>query len=1088
MYHHSFLDEDIASTVKEHVDKLLRASGSIDEWKNSDFSEAVQFCDSATLRSVRCEWSSYTATDQKNDEGHQPGWHIASRETRRSAEDTSGRKLDFFYRAARSAAPCGMQVLEDHGFKAALDQLWEAEITQTATKGAKTPNPLFFNTRCGPAEYPRTFTQIISFHLSAAVAPLTEMSPMTPAGIEDEADPTLRIIAFARTQFDEWTKAFVEMATAGRLVLRFAAADCLAFCQTLRHRMRTGEISANFYRRQFSADRLQLDPEIYSEKSSALMFDTIETCRLADSSGAMHILSAAGPLLKDAPWATLHTESTSSSLADDTDALEHVLCGLYKSTMTLLGMSPVEYWTNATCHSPLDEYMLSTAAAENKALGFRIRQNFTWKFNSHLSGVVRPDLRVKEDDLVRLLQAVYNKQHSRPESRSTTMVAILERLQDTLEFDTASVCRSLLDKSHDPLLGSQMSTHGLYHQTQPAEHDSPLESATHSLSIDADTSKFNSVTIQIPWDKWTSTYEASCTSNSALLVEGLLFHSNMNEPEWIFTDVQVMFGTVEVSGERNTPEYSVMVREGRLETINESSLVATFTVPVHLLHEHSPERSFGVRFKDKFQVIGCFQSSLTQPESDRSLFVTRYPPGQLGNAIYTGFKPKFSKSGKNTRCSSFFTVGLEEASQVSFITGHLDVLEADGKMLLADKATVEVHKVSPFTFELVIGEQATYQLAFPVPVVKDGSKTRVARTSAYIEIIAPLAEPAGAQALDDFIFPTVLAKTTSTGSSMRSIPTALNIPHVNLDILPILDASRTDRMSFLTTLTSSVFSVRERKLRDQVIDSTEPGLAPSPRMNFKESLFTMFMLASGLQGGQTGLFAISHPERGGIHMLIFISALRLDAANASVVLDGCVIPFTVELVKSGRLDTFLLILRTLECCTITVDDAELVLWKKVLPALTERCRTWTHAAECEYAHPDAKVPLSIEPGKQVICSCGAGRLPEGFINLPEWQETAAQFATRLAISPTFSVPYVEKVFDPDMLKEAVKAMTSGDGQSREELQLRCRNCGAVEAKAGGPLKKCLRCLRARYCSGECQKKDWKKHRMECAESGEYAGL
>lgn len=187
-------------------------------------------------------------------------------------------------------------------------------------------------------------------------------------------------------------------------------------------------------------------------------------------------------------------------------------------------------------------------------------------------------------------------------------------------------------------------------------------------------------------------------------------------------------------------------------------------------------------------------------------------------------------------------------------------------------------------------------------------------------MVCPLADPATAQTLDDFVFPNILAEASMRSAQSQVIPTTLNIPHVNLDNLPILDATDKERLGFLTTLASSIFSVRERKLREETIESNPSGLAATARLNFKESLLTMYMLAAGLQGGQTGLFAVHHPTKGGNHILIFVSALRLDAANASVALDAAVIPCTKTIIESGRLDPFLLILRTLRCCTLTVDD------------------------------------------------------------------------------------------------------------------------------------------------------------------------
>lgn len=65
---------------------------------------------------------------------------------------------------------------------------------------------------------------------------------------------------------------------------------------------------------------------------------------------------------------------------------------------------------------------------------------------------------------------------------------------------------------------------------------------------------------------------------------------------------------------------------------------------------------------------------------------------------------------------------------------------------------------------------------------------------------------------------------------------------------------------------------------------------------------------------------------------------------------------------------------------------------------------------------------------------------------------------------------------------------------------RCRSCGKREeelvderkAKGGETagntaevLRKCARCLKVKYCSAECQRRDWKTHRTECVESEEH---
>ena len=44
----------------------------------------------------------------------------------------------------------------------------------------------------------------------------------------------------------------------------------------------------------------------------------------------------------------------------------------------------------------------------------------------------------------------------------------------------------------------------------------------------------------------------------------------------------------------------------------------------------------------------------------------------------------------------------------------------------------------------------------------------------------------------------------------------------------------------------------------------------------------------------------------------------------------------------------------------------------------------------------------------------------------------------------------------------------------------CRNCMTMEQMSSKVvLKKCMRCEGVRYCSKECQKADWKRHKPEC---------
>lgn len=1079
----------------------MAASSSLQTWKESEFGEKFRFVTVSTLPSVRRLWHACAESLGKEDQDQCRADFDAA------LEYTKFEK----YSGPRGVAPIGFQGLANEGVKITLDSWWETGTYGPVPANTDIPNPLFAAWHSGP-HYGGN--PILSYHLTTAKAHLTE-NPSSFA-----------IIAAAQAQFAEWSQAFTKIAS-GNMTLRYIAANSLSLCQALQHHLGTGQSSGHFYRRQLTVERLELDPDEYGTHSNTpKQFDVIDTSVLSEFLGTLNIIVSSSPLLKAVPWATLYTRTADWRLEKKKTKFEELLFGPIRTVTTLLGISPVEYWANATA-------VLSVGEHFQDGIKPAVQWRLAWKLHGNLSGQTGPMLRlkVKDDALLNLIQKLYGAMFAMEDVESMlilsrerhmnmmykfgcpayhrgSLVAFIRRLLQTVDVPKEAVCQDFLletmqDSSNSmlgykfiPALYLELSRQRLY--TMPVLQQGIQRGPNAPLfSRWSDIPEAVAVTIAVPGASWKKVVNAAAGVPMIFAVEAGIRGVQEGKMTWhnIYSDVQVAFGTVSTVGNRQGEEFTVVVAEDRAAWYGDSDLIATFSVSAEALQMDPEHTKVGLYLHDTPILAATLTKKLPELETpmrqepmiiyeadlddnDR-VYITKNPPGQEGFPLYNNLAPTATQDTTGDHKSSF-TADIDFSGVLNTITGRLDILFPDGKRLLADKAAVDVRKISPFMFEIVLGErEAVYPLCFPVPVVKDGSKTKIARSSAYVEVTAPMAEPASSQTLDDFIFPSTLAKIGSSSSDIQTIPVPLNIPHVNLDNLPVLDISDKKRLGFLTTLTSRMFSARERKLRDQADDT---GLAPSARMNFKESLFTMFMLASGLQGGQTGLFAIHHPEKGGIHMLLFVSAIRLDGANTSVALDAAVIPFTVDIIRGGRLEAFLLILRELECCTITVDDEELVLWKKVLPALAERCRNWTHGAGCEYARPGASVPLSTEPGEQVLCGCGAGKLPGDFIGLPEW-DVASQFATRVAISPVYAMPFVEDVVDPDM-EESMSNL--GLGVQGDET-LRCRNCGDVEAKGGGALKKCMRCLKVRYCSAECQKKDWKKHRMECSEAEEKWG-
>ncbi|EGO03813.1 hypothetical protein SERLA73DRAFT_119451 [Serpula lacrymans var. lacrymans S7.3] len=94
--------------------------------------------------------------------------------------------------------------------------------------------------------------------------------------------------------------------------------------------------------------------------------------------------------------------------------------------------------------------------------------------------------------------------------------------------------------------------------------------------------------------------------------------------------------------------------------------------------------------------------------------------------------------------------------------------------------------------------------------------------------------------------------------------------------------------------------------------------------------------------------------------------------------------------------------------------------------------------------------------KNPLCSCGRGKDVEGMNKVNMWKPLAP-YVTRIALSPLFAVSYLETV-------------------GRDPEAYRCFVC---RGKGKPKLKMCTVCKKVRYCSSECQKKDWKVHKLRC---------
>jgi hypothetical protein len=250
---------------------------------------------------------------------------------------------------------------------------------------------------------------------------------------------------------------------------------------------------------------------------------------------------------------------------------------------------------------------------------------------------------------------------------------------------------------------------------------------------------------------------------------------------------------------------------------------------------------------------------------------------------------------------------------------------------------------------------------------------------------------------------------------------------------------------------------RERALRQRDIRT-------DTLTNIKTTIHAILVSATGTQKPQSRVFGLA--VRGNVDTLIFVPTLRFDLASHTLVADAYALPLNQDRVKkvqkmlTGLVGKFV---------TVNLWGDEVADWKRLLPALVERCRTWKHGPNCEFL-AKRTIPLSLEHENDPLCGCGKGKDLSAAFMKEKARAPAIPFVTRIAIGPIFGVPYVEDVGG------FVSAMVERDEEEPGGRHDGCARCGGP----GKPkLLLCGACKSTSYCSAGCQREDWKKHKIMC---------
>ncbi|KAI5981818.1 hypothetical protein EDD15DRAFT_2534946 [Pisolithus albus] len=1079
VFYHMMLDEDSLSVLIEQCRKLVPLAESLDSWKQGPYARVVTMCNSDTLSEIGRFWKLWLGTSSFNvtqAEQFREDFENGMKNVRKRAEDSV---VTTSMRSAGPLAAVTLFAVSEH-FK----RFWTTGVTDDgspATKPANNPNPTFAFSLFGD-EFAVHYgiDPISGFHLAEALASSgLELTNKTASAIP-------KVVRTARQQFSTWCKAVIRRvqnlsASSASLMVRMYAGEALAFCQALRS-INTAAAHTPMFTASWRRSVVQLDDTLYSLRAPSpapTSFNVIETSNLLDHLGLLNLLTATIPLL-DSPSSTLYTEALLPAGHSPAQGILDHMCGDLSTSALLLGVVPSAYISRFTTRS-------NTAETTRESHGSQYYERLTWKHINfgHLSNTSHEaELSFTAPQLARKLFDIYLRMFSGEDLRKKTGILSLDKpraerlinssmiihysrrsfalllahIRTRIRSDWNRVIHDLevlIRQDRTLITGSNF-----YQDTVCQLYLAGFGLPRFSL---LDVGKFRSQENLPIFQSWSKVPDVVtivlvvprhviAKVQSDLSDTGTPFFQcgmQLGPMHAAFASISGSFGKLKVSGEgENKVAVVVEDREGINGT---SPMIVSFPVLSSTLIYMSrgtvglaicPASGNPALIAKLGLHLSLFNVPLTDERYVHILTSSPTTGNDTINSEYPLIPPKLDTESQGHPIH----VEMDESNtEVQSLTAHVDIVDPVGQASLASGCAVTVEQLSPNKAKLRV-DRYEHVIFFPLPVDTVNAKLRIARKSKYIEVVAPMT-----------LTPNVKGESDITGNFRmafdRGVPTLWSMHRVNLDRCPSFKLSKSRKaFDWLGLHIGFMFSQRECMSRQQRV--TPGSTAPDTFKNLKDSLYTLFVTVAGSNGPTQAEFALWDSEEKRRYAVILVTDIRLDLGSHTVVADSWIIPWSNDF--QGKLK----LARTL---SIKTDVHESAAWRHLLPLFIERCRTWKHKPSCEYLVHNS-VPLYPGAGsdpKQVSwCSCGMGIGTE--MLRERYGSVAAQYATRAAISPLFAVSYMEKVGGTiDDLAEP--ALT------------RCAACG----KGGVPLFACSKCKRAKYCSKDCQVKDWQMHKKNC---------
>jgi hypothetical protein len=279
------------------------------------------------------------------------------------------------------------------------------------------------------------------------------------------------------------------------------------------------------------------------------------------------------------------------------------------------------------------------------------------------------------------------------------------------------------------------------------------------------------------------------------------------------------------------------------------------------------------------------------------------------------------------------------------------------------------------------------KLLLPVPIDIERARIQISRKQGYCNLLFVPLTSSNANNMDRFAHLFLQKKATAADVTQFSL---YGTSFVCLDLMPAVKVNVKSELSEIMSVMAKC----------GVGPSSANTATSQAWVDWKRTVLTMINHFTESEKREKAFaFAFASDQRG-VEIIVFVNDIRVEySIDRSVVLDVavCIIAGdAVEIVAPWHINNFQQIEQIKRGAKslgrhVTLSKEEMTLWKKMLPALVERCRmNWSHdPISCEYVTQN-RVPVGdrFANGEQMFCRCCLGKQLTGtafekFVNRSE---------------------------------------------------------------------------------------------------------